>query len=349
MDYNISKSMDLELDYNNDFVNYQNIGFLSLENYDDFENSSEFAVNNNGVGIKIKTKNQNENKNEWELVGGKSQVTANFYEPEDLNCEANYLKDFSFDFKNFESQSFFNSSIEDQPYEQTNYSQQEQQENENINENENENSLPLLIGQDFDENFINIEESGINENDNQFYNQQISQGEEGHQIENVYKDELFKASPLRTSCYNNISANEKEMEQENSLHFSMSEENGSEKQHKSLESTSKTKKKSKTTDGWNRKTFKVLYGDKQRVTILKIKRTRRKRKNTTEDAKEILESWFNEHYNEKQGPYPNKYTRNILAKKTNTPELQVQRWFGQRRRIEKERWENGEIPKPNWI
>ncbi|KAJ6240019.1 hypothetical protein M0813_24672 [Anaeramoeba flamelloides] len=341
MNFNISNSMDLELDYNNNFKNYNDIDLLSLENFNDFENISEFAVNNNGVGIKNKTKTENE----WELVSGKSQVTTNFYESEDINCEANYLNDFSFDFKNFESQSFFNSPIEDQSNEQTNYNQQEQQENEN--ENRNENSLPLLIGQDFVENFVNIEESGINENDNQFYNQQIS--EEGHQIQSVNKDELFKRSPLGTSCYNKLSANEKEMEQENYLNFQMSEEISSEKQHKSLESMGKTKKKTKTTDGWNRKTFKVLYGDKQRVTILKIKRRRSKRKNTTEDAKEILESWFNEHYNEKQGPYPNKYTRNILATKTNTPELQVQRWFGQRRRIEKERWENGEIPKPNWI
>ncbi|KAJ3444796.1 hypothetical protein M0812_10657 [Anaeramoeba flamelloides] len=359
MNYNVSNSMDLEFDYNNDFKNYNDLDLLSLENFDDLENISEFAVNYKCVEINPIIKNENEteteNENEWELINGKSELQSNFSDLEYVNCEANYLNELSFDLKNFDTQPFFNSLNTEQSEKLKKKCQPDEQldlNKQNSNENENENgNNSSLFQTSFVENLVNIDESEISENDSQFYNQQTSQGEDG-QIENVDKDELFKNSPLGTSCYNNLSTNKKETKEENDFDLTMSEEIGSEKQQqysKSINKKKKNKKKSKPTEGWNRKTFKVLYGDKQRVTILKIKRTRNKRKNTTEDAKEIWESWFNNHYNEKQGPYPNKYTRNILAKKTNTPELQVQRWFGQRRRIEKERWENGEIAKPNWI
>ncbi|KAJ3428269.1 hypothetical protein M0812_25901 [Anaeramoeba flamelloides] len=100
---------------------------------------------------------------------------------------------------------------------------------------------------------------------------------------------------------------------------------------------------------WQRKTFKIeKFGTK--VTIFKKKRkTRSQRLYTSNYGKKVLEKWFLKHLNDEGGPYPKKRQRKILAIKAEIPQLQVQRWFGQRRRAERIRWENGEAPKPHWI
>ncbi|KAJ6233113.1 homeobox protein hhex [Anaeramoeba flamelloides] len=103
-------------------------------------------------------------------------------------------------------------------------------------------------------------------------------------------------------------------------------------------------------DGWGQKTYQILPGDRYGLRILKKKRrTRKKRQNITENARKLLEKWFQRHSNDQNGPYPDRITRIRLGIRTDTPELQVQRWFGQRRRIEKSRWENGKIEKPSWM
>ncbi|KAJ3435288.1 broad-complex core protein isoform [Anaeramoeba flamelloides] len=103
-------------------------------------------------------------------------------------------------------------------------------------------------------------------------------------------------------------------------------------------------------DGWGQKTYQILPGDRYGLRILKKKRRRRKkRQNITKNAREILENWFKRHSNDQNGPYPDRNSRIRLGLQADTPELQVQRWFGQRRRIEKSRWENGKIEKPSWM
>ncbi|KAJ6235843.1 hypothetical protein M0813_28403 [Anaeramoeba flamelloides] len=93
-----------------------------------------------------------------------------------------------------------------------------------------------------------------------------------------------------------------------------------------------------------------LQNEQENNHKLKLKRRRRsKRLRTTDFAKEIFEEWFQQHYQTKEGPYPEKETRLLLAEKTQIPELQVQRWFGQRRRMEKAKFKNNEIPKPHWL
>ncbi|KAJ3447611.1 homeobox protein hhex [Anaeramoeba flamelloides] len=89
---------------------------------------------------------------------------------------------------------------------------------------------------------------------------------------------------------------------------------------------------------------------KPKSSKLMLKRRRRcKRLRTTELAKNIFEKWFQDHYNDEGGPYPSKEIRLVLAEKSQIPELQVQRWFGQRRRIEKDKFKNSEIGKPKWV
>ncbi|KAJ6231149.1 hypothetical protein M0813_06249 [Anaeramoeba flamelloides] len=97
------------------------------------------------------------------------------------------------------------------------------------------------------------------------------------------------------------------------------------------------------------KSLEIYYDEFNKLKIKLKRRRRNKRYKTTNLAKEIFEKWFQEHYNDKGGPYPDKSTREILAEKSQIPELQVQRWFGQRRRIEKDKFKNGEINKPQWI
>ncbi|KAJ3444946.1 homeobox protein transcription factor [Anaeramoeba flamelloides] len=201
-------------------------------------------------------------------------------------------------------------------------------------------------------------------------NSEIENGDGNYQLYNqlssdskAFGDNFLKTnSSLRSPVLNNVIVNTKENLENNNQPNEESENINDNKDYHNNEDTSKRsqpqpqtqtqtqqQKKSKVTEGWNRKTFKVLYGDKKRVKILKIKRKRNKKLNITENTKEILENWFLRHYYDQQGPYPNRISRSILATKTNTPELQVQRWFGQRRRIEKKRWQNGEIQKPIWI
>ncbi|KAJ6244838.1 tgfb-induced factor homeobox 2-like [Anaeramoeba flamelloides] len=100
---------------------------------------------------------------------------------------------------------------------------------------------------------------------------------------------------------------------------------------------------------WQRKTFKIKkIGTK--VLILKRKRKpRSQRLYTSRYGKRVLERWFLRHLNDKGGPYPTKRQRKTLSRRADIPQLQVQRWFGQRRRVQRIRWENEEAPKPNWI
>ncbi|KAJ3433517.1 hypothetical protein M0812_22478 [Anaeramoeba flamelloides] len=73
------------------------------------------------------------------------------------------------------------------------------------------------------------------------------------------------------------------------------------------------------------------------------------RNKTTKKSQKIFEKWFSKYNLKKRGPYPDHKTRQKLSKITGTSELKVIRWFGQRRRIEKERWLTGEISKPVWL
>ncbi|KAJ6250967.1 hypothetical protein M0813_15787 [Anaeramoeba flamelloides] len=106
---------------------------------------------------------------------------------------------------------------------------------------------------------------------------------------------------------------------------------------------------SRTKIDWQRKTYKIeKVGTK--VTILKKKRkTRSKRLYTSDFGKKILEKWFNKNQSNSSGPYPSKKQRKLLSRKANIPPLQVQRWFGQRRRLERLKWENGITAKPSWV
>ncbi|KAJ3439164.1 homeobox protein meis2 [Anaeramoeba flamelloides] len=124
------------------------------------------------------------------------------------------------------------------------------------------------------------------------------------------------------------------------------------RQKTKLKSKSKIKtNKFQTKDvDWQRKTWQFVFGRKKGIKILKKKRKKRnKRLNTPKHAKSIFEKWFLEHLNDPQGPYMDKKTRTRLSQTTSIPELQVQRWFGQRRRSQRLRWLKGEAPKPNWI
>ncbi|KAJ3443704.1 homeobox protein extradenticle [Anaeramoeba flamelloides] len=100
---------------------------------------------------------------------------------------------------------------------------------------------------------------------------------------------------------------------------------------------------------WQRKTFKIKkIGTK--VLILKRKRKpRSQRLYTSRYGKRVLERWFLRHLKDMGGPYPSKRQRKALSRRADIPQLQVQRWFGQRRRVQRLRWENDEAPKPNWI
>ncbi|KAJ3437301.1 homeobox protein meis1 [Anaeramoeba flamelloides] len=112
----------------------------------------------------------------------------------------------------------------------------------------------------------------------------------------------------------------------------------------------KTRKMSSNEIDWQRKTWRFVFGRKKGVKILKKKRKKRQQRlNTPKHAKSIFEKWFLEHLDDPQGPYMDKETRTQLSQITSIPELQVQRWFGQRRRSQRLRWLKGEAPKPNWI
>ncbi|KAJ6242599.1 homeobox protein meis3-related [Anaeramoeba flamelloides] len=101
---------------------------------------------------------------------------------------------------------------------------------------------------------------------------------------------------------------------------------------------------------WDRRTWQFVFGPKKRLTILKKQRkSRSERVLTSEDAKSLFETWFLDHINDESGPYPNKETRKWMTEKTGIPHLQIQRWFGQRRRLQIMHWKNGQADKPNWI
>ncbi|KAJ3448108.1 hypothetical protein M0812_00583 [Anaeramoeba flamelloides] len=70
---------------------------------------------------------------------------------------------------------------------------------------------------------------------------------------------------------------------------------------------------------------------------------------TTQFAQNVFEKWFLDHCLTDLGPYPDQKTQTFLASEAKTSVLRVVRWFGQRRRIEKEKWENGKIEKPKWL
>ncbi|KAJ6241042.1 mix-type homeobox protein [Anaeramoeba flamelloides] len=102
-------------------------------------------------------------------------------------------------------------------------------------------------------------------------------------------------------------------------------------------------------DTWTRKRFLIVPGERKRIIILKKKKKKRsKRLKTEQFAKNNFEQWFQENMNKEKGPYPDRVTRLNMSKTTGVPELQVQRWFGQRRRLEKLKWEAGKIKKPTW-
>ncbi|KAJ3451548.1 homeobox protein meis2 [Anaeramoeba flamelloides] len=112
----------------------------------------------------------------------------------------------------------------------------------------------------------------------------------------------------------------------------------------------KTRKIRSNEIDWQRKTWRFVFGRKKGVKILKKKRKKRQQRlNTPKHAKSIFEKWFLDHLDDPQGPYMDKETRTQLSQITAIPELQVQRWFGQRRRSQRLRWLKGEAPKPNWI
>ncbi|KAJ3424660.1 hypothetical protein M0812_29383 [Anaeramoeba flamelloides] len=88
----------------------------------------------------------------------------------------------------------------------------------------------------------------------------------------------------------------------------------------------------------------------KRVKIFKRRKpTRSGRLKTTNYAKKLFENWFNKHLDQHEGPYPDKKTRKMMSEKTGIPELQVTRWFGQRRRSQRILWEKNKAPKPKWV
>ncbi|KAJ3438953.1 hypothetical protein M0812_14968 [Anaeramoeba flamelloides] len=88
----------------------------------------------------------------------------------------------------------------------------------------------------------------------------------------------------------------------------------------------------------------------KRVKIIKRKKpTRSSRLKTSEYGKKLFESWFKKHLNKPEGPYPDKNTRKMMSEKTGIPELQVTRWFGQRRRLQRMLCEKNNFTKPYWI
>ncbi|KAJ6249332.1 tgfb-induced factor homeobox 2-like [Anaeramoeba flamelloides] len=96
-------------------------------------------------------------------------------------------------------------------------------------------------------------------------------------------------------------------------------------------------------DSFNQKNFVIISGERKRIKILtKKKKKRSKRLKTGQFAKSYFEKWFLENFNTERGPYPDRHTRLVMSQKTGIPELQVQRWFGQRRRLAKMKPEDGE-------
>ncbi|KAJ3444262.1 hypothetical protein M0812_10114 [Anaeramoeba flamelloides] len=125
--------------------------------------------------------------------------------------------------------------------------------------------------------------------------------------------------------------------------------NSKKKKHTNHDHSSSSSSNNQDLD-WNKKSFQIIPNDKRGIKIIKKKRkSRGPRMNTPEFAKLIFEKWYLKNTNCKTGPYPDKDTRYRMAKKTKIPEIQVQRWFGQRRRIQKMRWKIGKIPKPIWV
>ncbi|KAJ3426769.1 homeobox protein transcription factor [Anaeramoeba flamelloides] len=228
--------------------------------------------------------------------------------------------------------------------------------NESFEDKKSQDNLDISMHYNNEDNLSVLQNSGIENVDYQFYNQLTLNSQGNTKIRKSENNFLMKNSPIDNSVFNNLSVNtEQKIESDNqanqtseNINFTNADSNSEETNWRN-KTEIKKQKKNKAIEGWNRKSFKVIYGEKQRVKILKIKRKRNKKLKISENTKKAFENWFCQHYNNKHGPYPNKSTRLLLAKKTNTPELQVQRWFGQRRRIEKERWENGEIEKPLWI
>ncbi|KAJ3441691.1 homeobox protein meis2 [Anaeramoeba flamelloides] len=79
------------------------------------------------------------------------------------------------------------------------------------------------------------------------------------------------------------------------------------------------------------------------------KNKKKERMVTTKYAKKIFEKWFQKHCRNVVGPYPTKKIKKKLAKKTFTSQTHVNRWFAQRRRVEKMKWVNKKIDKPPWL
>ncbi|KAJ3424093.1 hypothetical protein M0812_29725 [Anaeramoeba flamelloides] len=200
------------------------------------------------------------------------------------------------------------------------YGEEEEEEEEDKYENENEDSLDY-----------NSEDKDDNEDENKY---SFSTTPRSFQQQNLSRKErrnLFKSKQNTQGTDSLKKEGFKDFKKNRKKYF-------------------KGKKGIDIEDGWGQKTYQILPGDKFGLRILKKKRrTRKKRQSITENARKILEKWFKRHSKDKNGPYPDRITRVRIGMRTDTPELQVQRWFGQRRRIEKSRWENGEIPKPCWI
>ncbi|KAJ3425380.1 homeobox protein meis3-related [Anaeramoeba flamelloides] len=157
---------------------------------------------------------------------------------------------------------------------------------------------------------------------------------------------------LKTDKININKINIRKINKDNSFHYHTSTNkskysNGGEtfkesRKRKSLyisKNQSKIIKKYRLNIGTNQKPKKTHFFE---ITIVN-------RNLTTENSQKIFEEWFLQHNSKKRGPYPDHNTQQQLAQMTGSSVLKVIRWFGQRRRIEKELWLSGKKTKPKWL
>ncbi|KAJ3441440.1 hypothetical protein M0812_13452 [Anaeramoeba flamelloides] len=226
--------------------------------------------------------------------------------------------------------------------------------NTELGENSQKNLMNYCEDEDEDEGEAENENENEHENENETENENENENEEEENQDYNPRDDNNRYSFSITSFQQqNLSRKERSnsfKSKQNPQGTNLFQKERFKNYKKNRKKYFKDKKGIVLEDGWGQKTYQILPGDKFGLRILKKKRrTRKKRQNITEHARKILEKWFKRHSKDQNGPYPDRITRIRLGMRTNTPELQVQRWFGQRRRIEKSRWENGEICKPCWI
>ncbi|KAJ3429299.1 pre-b-cell leukemia transcription factor [Anaeramoeba flamelloides] len=168
------------------------------------------------------------------------------------------------------------------------------------------------------------------------------------QIEDTVNNETNTEIKLQTNYP--IPNKIKKKKHNQSLSYNSNHHSDEHNQNKNQIGNEKTKRPdSPTKIDWQRKTYKIEKVGTKVIIWKKKRKTRSQRLYTSDFGKKILEKWFYKNQSNSSGPYPSKKQRKLLSRKANIPPLQVQRWFGQRRRLERIKWENGITAKPSWI